>query len=231
MGTFNGDSQQGLTAGCQFSEPSNRGHSSWGHTSGPGPSTGDTLRVASSRNHPTGAASGDIQVDAALGDTQWGHTTWTANRGYNSWGYTSQPGPTTGANHRGQPPGPSTGAIQPGPSNRSHPSGTRSGDSQTVAAQPGHPTGPSVGAHTHGHTQPRTSNPIAAPAQTRSDDPVRFPLISRINPSNSRNSPNSAKIKLGSSHTPQSTILQFERPQLAGMLFSAPLANLSMLTA
>ncbi|MFO0002504.1 MAG: hypothetical protein ACK559_15345, partial [bacterium] len=71
-----------------------------------------------------------------------------------------------------------------------------------MAAQPGHPTGPSVGAHTHGHTQPRTSNPIAAPAQTRSDDPFRFPLISRINPSNSRNSPNSAKIKLGSSHTP-----------------------------
>ena len=213
MGTFNGDSQQGLTAGCQFSDPSNRGHSSWGHTSGPGPSTGDTLRVASSRNHPTGAASGDIQVDAALGDTQWGHTTWTANRGYSSWGYTSQPGPTTGAIHR------------------SHPSGIRSGDSQTVAAQPGHPTGPSVGAHTHGHTQPRTSNPIAAPAQTRSDDPFRFPLISRINPSNSRNSPNSAKIKLGSSHTPHSTILQFERPQLAGMLFSAPLANLLMLTA
>ena len=162
MGTFNGDSQQGLTAGCQFSEPSNRGHSSWGHTSGPGPSTGDTLRVASSRNHPTGAASGDIQVDAALGTTQWDHTMGPHN-GDTQWGHAmgtrdmdSQPWSQLLGTH-----------IPIGAIHRGHPSGTRSGDSQTVAAQPGHPPRPSIG-DTHMATH-NLGHPTQSPPPRRRD--------------------------------------------------------------
>ncbi|MEY4187104.1 MAG: hypothetical protein RIT02_2138 [Planctomycetota bacterium] len=128
----------------------------WGHSTGT--VSRDSLRVASSRNHPTGAASGDIQVDAALGDTQWGHTTWTANRDYSSWVYTSQPGPTTGANHRGHPPGPSNRGHPSGPSNRSHPSEPSIG-----AIQRGHPSG-----HTHMATH-NLGHPTQSPPPRRRD--------------------------------------------------------------